>query len=74
MNTTQDVLFDYFYVNSLKRRKTLFGRNFQNFSQIGCVYGYKQETVGSMDLGISMERIGLSDAVGGAEIRVDFMG
>ena len=52
-----------FYVNLLKRRKMLFGRNLQNFSRIGCVYGYKQETVASVNFGEGVEKMELSDTV-----------
>lgn len=55
-----------FYVNLLKRRKILFGRNFQNFSRIGCVYGYKQETVASVNFGEGVEKAELSDTVAGS--------
>lgn len=43
----------------------LFGRNLQN-SRIGCVYGYKQETVASVNFGEGVEKMELSDTVAGS--------
>lgn len=54
-----------FYVNLLKR-KILFGRDLQNFLRVGCVYGYKQETVASVNFGEGVERMELSDTVAGS--------